>query len=54
MKTDSHFKLNKQSKRIMSTIDDKKERNIYKRMAADAQVTFEKTGYHIFKGHEKE
>lgn len=50
MKTDSNFRLNKQAKRILGTIRDPQIRSIYKKMAIDAQVSFARNGYYIFKG----
>jgi hypothetical protein len=49
-KTDASFRLNKQAKRTLGTISDPKQRDIYKKMAIDAQVSFDKNGYYIFKG----
>jgi beta-xylosidase len=50
MKTDANFRLNKSAKRILGTIKDPIIRSIYKKMAIDAQVSFDKNGYYIFKG----
>lgn len=50
MKTDGNFRLNKSSKRLLSTISDPIIRSIYKKMAIDAQVSRAKNGYYIFKG----
>ncbi len=52
MKTDGNFRLKKQTKLIMASILDKKERNIYKRAAIDAQASRAKNGFHIFKGND--
>jgi hypothetical protein len=38
MKTNSNFKLSKQTKRFMATIIDDNERNIYKRLMINAQL----------------
>lgn len=51
MKTDANFRLNKQSKRTLGTISDPKQRDIYKKMAIDAQVSYERNGRYIFKGN---
>jgi hypothetical protein len=51
-KTDASFRLNKQSKRDLATIKDPQIRGLYKRMAIEAQVSFDKNGYYIFKGKE--
>jgi len=52
MKTDANFRLKKQAKIILASIDDKVARNIYKRAAIDAQASRAKNGYHIFKGND--
>lgn len=50
MKTDANFRLNKSAKRLLGSMRDQKQRSIYKKMAIDAQVSFDKNGYYIFKG----
>lgn len=50
MKTDANFRLNKPAKRLLATIKDPNIRSIYKKMAIDAQVSFDKNGFYIFKG----
>lgn len=42
MKTNSNFKLSKQTKRFMATMIDSIERNTYKRLMINAQVESEK------------
>jgi len=42
MKTNSNFKLNKQTKRFMATMINDTERNIYKKLMIGAQVDSEK------------
>lgn len=42
MKTNSNFRLKKQTKRFMATMTNSTERNIYKRLMINAQVESEK------------
>jgi len=42
MKTNSNFKLSKQTKRFMATMTNDTERNIYKKLMINAQVESEK------------
>jgi hypothetical protein len=55
MKTDSNYRMSKQIKRTLSTIMDRKERNIYKRAAIDADASWQKGSWVILKnGNDKE
>lgn len=54
MKTDGNFKLSKESKCVIASITDKKERDLYKRFAIDAEATRSKLDRVILKGNEKE
>lgn len=54
MKTDGQFKLSKQAKCMMASITDKKERDLYKRFAIDAEATRSKLDRVILKGNEKD
>lgn len=42
MKTNSSFKMDKEVKRVAATIIDPERRGFYKRLMADALVSFEK------------
>jgi len=55
MKTDASYRMSKQIKRTLSTIMDRKERNIYKRAAIDADASWQKGSWVILKnGKDKE
>lgn len=54
MLRDQNFKLDKPSKRVLSTILDKNERRIYKELAIQAQLAHKSNDWVIFRGNEKE
>ena len=54
MKTDKNFKMDKQIKRIISTISDPTARGTYKSLCIDAQATSEKSKHSHSAAKEKE
>lgn len=54
MKKDANFKLSKSAKRILGTILDPKQRAIYKKLAINAELSYQSHDRVILKGNEKE